>query len=467
MVLQTDAGASRARSALPPAVLRHNAPPMSIDGDRIAGWIEALARRPEEVADVFIEKRQSLTVDWKDGVPSRVRASAEGGLAARCADRSVERLAFVSEANEGGAREAIRNLQIELDREPLPVKPPRVALEEKDEASLHPDRWIRRLTAMLTRHVPRHRLRWTLTEVQREIIPAHRPPVSFVRRLVSLEGSFVAASRHVDESRHFSFHAPDAEPVTEELRVALQRASEPRDAPTACEDGEKDVVLAEGCAAVLFHEILSHPLEAGCESPWTSLEQAHVAVPELDVRDDATRLDLFGGYEWDDEGVLPRSVKLLDSGRLAGRLTSRVHAIKDASNGHGRRAASWDAPLARGANILVAGGQTTTADMARRLGSGLWITELDRGSVEPVSGRFRVRFPRARRVRRGRLADESGPGLLAGDMLTTLQSIEAGLGREVRVYRSLGWCSRDGQVVPVQGASPDVLVRRVAVRALS
>jgi hypothetical protein len=52
-------------------------------------------------------------------------------------------------------------------------------------------------------------------------------------------------------------------------------------------------------------------------------------------------------------------------------------------------------------------------------------------------------------------------------MLTTLQSIEAGLGREVRVYRPLGWCSRDGQVVPVQGASPDVLVRRVAVRALS
>ncbi|HEY6931152.1 MAG TPA: DNA gyrase modulator, partial [Thermoanaerobaculia bacterium] len=226
---------------------------MGVDGDRIAGWIEALARRPEEIADVFVERRRSLTVEWKDGVPSRVRASAEGGLSARSVDRSVERLAFVSEANETGAREAIRSLQIELDREPLPVKPPRGVRDEAEETSLSPERWIRRLTATLTRHVPRHRLQWTLSEVQREVIPAHRSPVSFIRRLVSLEGSFVAASRHGDESRIFSFHAPDAESLPEELRLALQRAAEPRDPPTPCEDGEKDVVLAEGCAAVLFH----------------------------------------------------------------------------------------------------------------------------------------------------------------------------------------------------------------------
>jgi hypothetical protein len=70
-------------------------------------------------------------------------------------------------------------------------------------------------------------------------------------------------------------------------------------------------------------------------------------------------------------------------------------------------------------------------------------------------------------VRRGRLADECGPGLVAGDILTALKAVEPGLGRDVRIYRALGWCARDGQVVPVQGAAPDVLLRGLAVRSLS
>ena len=103
--------------------------------------------------------------------------------------------------------------------------------------------------------------------------------------------------------------------------------------------------------------------------------------------------------------------------------------------------------------------------MLRRLGNG----HLDRGVPREArsrsrAGRFRLRFPRARRVRRGRLADELGPGVLAGELLPTLGAIEPVLGREVHAYRGLGWCARGGQVVPVGGAAPDVLIRRLAVR---
>ena len=183
------------------------------------------------------------------------------------------------------------------------------------------------------------------------------------------------------------------------------------------------------------------------------------------MRDDATRLDLFGGYENDDEGVGPRPVKLLDSGRLAGRLTDRSRAAPAASNGHARRAGPADTPLVRGANIVVAAGHATSAEMAKRLHSGLWIDGFESGSIELASGRFRLRFPRARRVRRGRLADECGAGVLSGEILTTLRSVEGVLGREVHPCRSFGWCSRGGQVVPVQGEAPEVLLRKVAFRS--
>ena len=85
--------------------------------------------------------------------------------------------------------------------------------------------------------------------------------------------------------------------------------------------------------------------------------------------------------------------------------------------------------------------------------------------MDLAGGTFRLHFPRARRVRRGLLVDELGPGMIAGEILATLRSIEPVLGRQVRVCRALGWCARGGQVVPVQGAAPDVLIRRASVRS--
>jgi TldD protein len=120
--------------------------------------------------------------------------------------------------------------------------------------------------------------------------------------------------------------------------------------------------------------------------------------------------------------------------------------------------------LPRGSNTVVAAGQATTEEMLRRLANGLWIDEIASGSVELASGQWRLAYPHARRVRRGRFADEVGPGILAGEILPTLSAVEPVIGREVRPCRSLGWCSRAGQVVAVQGAAPDVLVRRLSVR---
>ena len=114
--------------------------------------------------------------------------------------------------------------------------------------------------------------------------------------------------------------------------------------------------------------------------------------------------------------------------------------------------------------MVVSGGATDIEEMLRRLGNGIWIDEFLGGSVEIASGSYRLRFPRARRVRRGRFADELGPGVLSGELLPTLEAIEPAIGREVRAYRGLGWCARSGQVVPVGGAAPDLLIRRLGVR---
>jgi TldD protein len=470
-----------------------------MDNAAVSRWIEAAGARAGDLAEVFVEERRETFLEWRDGGIVASRVGSSGGLSARLKRGSVERLAFVSRTDEEGAREAIRALA-ELGggedfsplprggsakdgrsrpsphREPVatggqtsrsePSEGPdaKATLSAAESSSPDVERWIKRLGALLSRHAPRHRMRWTLAEVSRHVIPAGAPASSFTRRLISLEGELTAASRRGDEARRFAFHAPDFAGAADELRSELSRAAAPRDAPLPCGAGETDVVFANGSAAVFFHEVLSHPLEEG-GSPLTLLKDAHLAAADLTVRDDPMRLDLFGGYERDDEGTRPRAVKLLDAGRLAGGLTDRARARAGQSTGHARRAEASDVPLVRGSNTVVEAGGVSADEMTRRLSDGLWIEELAGGSVEIASGRFRMWFPRARRVRRGGIAEETGPGVVVGDLVSALRNVEAGIGREARPCRALGWCARAGQVVPVQGEAPDVLVRRLSVRS--
>ena len=439
---------------------------MDWDETAIQRWLEPLATRPGELAEVFGESLWELALDWRDGEPREVRVRMEEGTGARWRFGRDEHLVFVAGNEEASVREAVRALRSAAGRDTLPIRPSRAGAPASEERpSLDGDRWSRRLSAAFARHAPRHRFRWRIRETERRVVAAGRPASVARRRLLSLEGHFTAASRMGDEERPFSFHAPDADATADELKASLIASGEARDRAAPAPVGETDVVLARGSAAVLFHEILAHPLEADADpSPLSALPDARVAVSELEVHDDPKRLDLFGGYERDDEGSAPRTVRLVHSGQIGSRLTDRAHAGAQGSTGHGRRAGPAEPPLPRSSNLVVAAGSATSDEILRRLGNGLWIEEFRSGSVDLAGGTFRVTFPRARRVRRGRFADEVGPGTLAGELLPALRNIEPVLGRDVQVCRSLGWCARGGQVVPVQGAAPDVLIRRLAVR---
>ena len=438
---------------------------MHWDETAVSRWLEPLASRAGEIAEIFGERMREICLAWRDGQVQEVRVRREAGVGARWRLGRDERFAFVAGTGEASVREAVRALRAVAGREPLPIRASRAAPAEDSETFAEVERWTRRLTGIFGRHAPRHRFLWRVRETERRVVAFGSPSASSLRRLVSLEGALTAASRQGDEERPIAFHAPDADATADELRALLTAASTPRDRPVATGDGDMDVVLAGGSAAVLFHEILGHALEADAPpSPLTSLGDTRVAVAELDVHDDPRRLDLFGGYERDDEGSAPRPVKLLHSGRVGSRLTDRAHARGSGSTGHGRRAGPAEAPMPRCANVVIPAGAATSEEIARRLNDGIWIEEFGGGSVELSSGSFRLPFPRARRVRRGRFTEELGPGILAGEILNALKHVEPVLGREARACRSLGWCARDGQVVPVQGEAPDVLIRGLAIR---
>lgn len=439
---------------------------MNWDDAAIQRWLEPLAGRGGEIAEVFGETLTELALEWRDGAVSEARVRREEGTSARRRSGAAEQFVFVAGTDDAAVREAVRALRAETRSEPLPIRAARPpAGDAPAEVFPDADRWSRRIGAILARHAPRHAFTFRIRETERRVVADGQRSASSARRLLSLEGRFTAASRAGDEQRPFAFHAPVSEGAADELKALLAAAAAPRDRPVPAPAGETDVILAGGSAAVFFHEVLGHPLEADAEaSPLRGLPDARVTVSDLDVTDDPRRLDLFGGYESDDEGTAPRAARLLASGLLGARLTDRAHAAASGSTGHARRAGPADPPLPRGANVVVAAGSADADEMLRRLGNGIWIEEFAGGSVEIASGSFRLRFPRARRVRRGRFADELSGGVLAGELLPALGAIEPVLGREVRACRSFGWCARGGQVVPVGGAAPEVLLRRLTVR---
>lgn len=441
---------------------------MNWDEPAIRRWLEPLATRRGEIGELFAEELAELALFWRDGAIVEVRVRREAGTSARRRSGGEEHLAFVSGSDEASAREAIRAVRAESGVSPLPFRAAKSAPEDDGAAGLFADgeRWTRRLTSVLSRHAPRHELVFRLRESARRVLADGGRRGASTRRLLSLEGRFVAASRAGDEDRAFAFHAPASEAAADELKLALAAAAAPRDRAVPPASGETDVGLGGGCAAIFFHEVLGHPLEAGAgRSPLSALPAARVAVTALDVADDPRRLDLFGGYESDDEATPPRSARLVAAGLLGAPLSDRARAVAGAAaSGHGRRASASDLPRPRGANVVVAAGSADPDEMLRRLHNGLWIEEFAGGSIEIASGRFRLRFPRARRVRRGRLADELSGGVLAGELLPALGAVEPVFGREARPCRGFGWCARDGQVLPVGGAAPDVLVRRLHVR---
>ncbi len=437
---------------------------MNWDDAAIHRWLEPLAGRGE-IAEVFGETLAELTLDWRDGEIREARVRREEGTGARHLAGGAEQFVFVPGADEAAVREAVRALRSQTGHEPLPIRTSRSAEDAAGGAFPEAERWARRLSAIFARHAARHEFTFRIRETERRVVADGGRSASSARRLLSLEGRFTAASRARDEERAFAFHAPASEGAADELRALLTAAAAPRDRALPVAAGETDVILGGGSAAVFFHEVLGHPLEADAEtSALNGLPDARVAVADLEVIDDPRRLDLFGGYESDDEATPPRPVRLAAAGVIGSRLTDRAHARSSGSTGHGRRSGPSEPPLPRGANIVVAPGAADSEELLRRLSNGLWIEEFRGGSVEVASGTFRLRFPRARRVRRGRLADELSAGVLAGEILPALGAIEPVLGREVRACRAFGWCARGGQVVPVGGAAPEILIRRLTVR---
>ena len=440
--------------------------PSALDLSLLARWIEPLSR--DGFADLFFEWKRELRVTWNDGKLHGPTLLSENAVSARGrrGDRIV--LAASPRADEAGAREVVRRLAGHLSSSAFPKSSEREPEEPTDE---FPDSsaWVRKLGSMFTRALApgRHRIDVRRLRSTRLIVGGAGGPHQFARTRISVNGKVLADTRGGPKWRGFNFHLAEADDgAFEELRQRLRSLSSPGGAAVAPVDGASDILFDNGSAAFFFHEVLSHPLEADAPaSRLANLLKARVSPREIEVCDEPSRLDLFGGYPVDDEGVPARRTHLVNAGHLASLLRDRVRSDGlHPSTGNGRRESAFDHGAPRGSNIVVGSGGASEGEMLHRLSNGIRIEELVGGSVDPASGEFRLRFAAAQSIQRGRPGHTLGPGTVHGDILDALGQIDPLLGVRVKPCRQLAWCAREGRVLPVGGEAPAMIVRRLHVR---
>lgn len=325
------------------------------------------------------------------------------------------------------------------------------------------------------------------------------------RYLVNTEGSrlqfgrgyariFISASTRAadgtDLSTYDSFEAEDASglPDDKAILAAIDRVANDVSNLLKAPEAEPFVgpaIFSGRAAGVFFHEIFGHRVEGHRQKDenegqtFTKSVGTEVLPKFLSVLFDPTRhsmagTDLYGWFDYDDEGVKAQPVMAVENGILRAFLMSRspIQGF-DHSNGHGRRQPGLE-PVSRQSNLIVESSRSVPEARLRQMlidevkrqnkPYGLYFRDIVGGftttqrvglqafSVIPVIV-YRV-YPDGRPDELVRGAD------IVGTPLASFSKILA-TSDKPEVFN--GYCGAESGSVPVSAVSPAILVSEIEI----
>jgi TldD protein len=309
----------------------------------------------------------------------------------------------------------------------------------------------------------------------------------FARILISARGK---ASDGMNLAASETFEAedmgrlPDEKTVQKAVEKVYQKLSALLKAPLA-EPFTGPAILSGKSAGVFFHEIFGHRIEGHRQKDesegqtFTKMVGQKILPEFLTVKMDPTLhrlagIDLYGWYNFDDEGVEAKPLSVVKAGVLENFLMSRspINGFP-VSNGHGRKQAGAEV-VARQSNLVVESSKAVSnAELRKQLMEeikkqnkpyGLFFEEVSSGftitsrrglqafSVFPVMV-YKV-FADGRPDQLIRGAD------IVGTPLTSFSKIVQ-TSNETTVFN--GYCGAESGQVPVSASSPAVMVSEIEV----
>ena len=309
--------------------------------------------------------------------------------------------------------------------------------------------------------------------------------------------SISARAKHLDgmdliATETFEGETVDRLPKDEIVKAAVDKTAADVIALLKAPETEPFVgpaILSGRASGVFFHEIFGHRIEGHrqkdeAEGQTFTKSVGKSVLPDfLSIVFDPTRhrlanTDLYGWFDYDDEGVKARPVTLVDKGILKTFLLSRspIQGFP-ASNGHGRRQAGAEI-VSRQSNLIVESSKKVTIKQLRQLlldevkkqnkPYGLYFEKVTGGFT--TTGRqglqaFSVMPLIVYRVYADGRPDELVRGVdIVGTPLSSFARILATSDTQ-EVFN--GFCGAESGSVPVSAISPAILVSEIEVQKRS
>ncbi|HEX7541433.1 MAG TPA: TldD/PmbA family protein [Anaerolineales bacterium] len=232
--------------------------------------------------------------------------------------------------------------------------------------------------------------------------------------------------------------------------------------------GQYTVVADQMLAGVFIHEAFGHLSEADFvyENPKAREMMTmgrRFGKGLLNVYDDGSIPNLRGTTLYDDEGTPARRNWLIRDGELVGRLHSRQTAAKmgETASGNARAINYRFAPIVRMTNTAIDNGTTSFEDMIKDIELGIYACEAYGGQTQLENFSFSSGY--AYMIRNGKIAEMVKDVILAGNLFTTLENIDA-IGNDFKWLNTGGGCGKGNQFpLPVGMGSPHIRIQNVVI----
>src|SRR5579863_5180102 len=449
--------------------------------------IRRALRRGGDFADVFCERRRTLSYRLQDGrihdasygvtlgVGIRVVVGESGGYA-YSDDLGDDALMATADAASLIARSAPAGHagSSELRAESV------ASLYHRDEAAtVNPERYValldradatarrcdRRVVAVNAQVVDDVQEVWIATSEGRFVFD-RRPLVTLGVQVVASDKKERGSGYVGDGGRtsidYFDRETPEAL-ASEAARIAaVNLVASPAPA------GQMEMIVGAGGGGVLLHEAVGHGLESDFNRRGTSLYSGRVgervASDLVTIYDDGNLEEERGSLNVDDEGVPGQHKVLVENGVLRGYMQDRINArlMGVESTGSGRRQSFRFAPQPRMCNTYMPDGQFAVDEIVKSTKRGIYAKSFAGGQVEISKGDFVFMVGEGYLVENGRITAPLRNATIVGNGPDAMRKVVA-VGNDSRLARRHYTCGKGGQYVPVGVGMPTVKISSITV----
>ena len=233
-----------------------------------------------------------------------------------------------------------------------------------------------------------------------------------------------------------------------------------------CPSGVMPVVIHNAFGGVIFHEACGHPLEATAVAKNASVfcgkMGKKVASDVVSAIDDGTIENAWGSSNYDDEGYPQQRRVLIKDGILKSYMIDKINGrrMESEATGSSRRESYKFAPTSRMSNTYIDNGDSKFEEIIAATEYGLFAKKLGGGSVNPGNGDFNFAVMEGYMIRDGKIAEPVRGASIVGNGGNILNKIDMVADN---LESGRGMCGSSSGSIPADVGQPTLRVVDVTV----